>query len=172
MSGIKKLSDEICAGADSETEKAYLIAKWEAENIYYDHDAAKNNVDENVISLVNVLSLKRTTCAGYSNLFTALCEAQGIMSVNLRGGVLNSDEYTIETIPTNHEWNAAYCDGVWRFYDVTWASYNTYIDGEYSHNEDIDENCIGMDFYKMSELRRVDKADYRNFYAALFEYKF
>lgn len=172
MSKIKNLSDEICSGAVSEIEKADLIAKWEAENIFYDHDAANENVDEDVISLVNTLSLKRTTCAGYSNLFSALCEAQGILSVNLRGGCLNSDEYTLETIPTNHEWNAAYCDGEWRFYDVTWASYNSYSNNEYLHSKVINDSCIGMDFYEMSELRRIDKADYRNFYAALFEYKY
>lgn len=172
MSKIKSLSDEICIGAASDTEKADLIAKWEAETIFYDHDAANENVDEDVISLVNVLSLNRTTCAGYSNFFSALCEAQGIVSINLRGGVLNSDEYTIETIPTNHEWNAVYCDGNWRFYDVTWASYNSYSNNEYLHSKNIDENCIGMDFYEMSKLRRIDKADYRNFYAALFEYEY
>lgn len=172
MSKIKKLSDEICSGAASETEKAYLLAKWEAENIFYDHDAANENVDGNVISIVNTLSLKRTTCAGYSNLFSALCEAQGIVSINLRGGSLNSNEYTIETVPTNHEWNAAYCDGVWRFYDVTWASYNSYENNEYIHSDVINDSYIGMDFYEMSELRRIDKADYRNFYAALFEYKY
>ena len=172
MSKIKSLSDEICSGAVSEKEKADLIARWEAENIFYDHDAANENVDENVISLASVLALKRTTCAGYSNLFSALCEAQGIVSLNLRGGALNSDKYTIETVPTNHEWNAVYCDGKWCFYDITWASYNSYSNNEYLHSKNIDESCIGMDFYEMSKLRRIDKADYRNFYAALFEYKY
>lgn len=172
MLKIKKLSDEICAGAATEKEKARLIAEWEAENIYYDHDAASSNVDGNVICLENALALRRTTCAGFSNLFAALCGAQGIVSVNFRGGTVISDEFTLENAPINHEWNAAYCDGEWLFYDTTWATANAYKNGEYIKANVIDNSCIAMGFYQMSEDRRIDKADYRDFYTALYEYQY
>lgn len=171
MLKIKKLSDEICAGASTEKEKARLIAEWEANNIFYDYDAASSNVDGNVISLESTLALHRTTCAGFSNLFTALCGAQGIVSVNFRGGTAGTG-YTLENAPINHEWNAAYCDGEWLFYDTTWASVNEYKGGEYIKANVIDDTCIAMDFYTMSEARRIDKTDYRDFYTALYEYDY
>lgn len=170
MSEIKSLSDEICEGASSDSDKAKLIAVWEAKNICYDYDAAETGVDGKVISLAETLSLRRTTCAGYSNLFAALCQAQGIICVNLGGGAVNSAEYTVETVPYNHEWNAAYCDGQWLFYDVTWAANGEYHDGDYTYIDTVDEIYIGMDFYEMTGERRIDKSDYRNFYSALFEY--
>ncbi len=169
MSRIKDLSDEICADSVSESEKACSIAMWVSENIYYDRDAAIESVNLDVISLENVLALKRTTCAGYSNLFSALCQAQGICCINMRGGVLDTEGYTLKTIPKNHEWNAAYCDGEWLFFDTTWSSLNVYTDEEYVKIDMVAEEYINMDFSEMSVKHRIDTAEYRNFYQALFE---
>lgn len=166
LSYIKELSDEICEGCLSDYDKAYAIALWVSDNIYYNKDKARQGIDPDTISLETALALRRTTCAGYSNLFSALCEAQGLYCINLRG---NSTRELCEmqdwkTLPRNHEWNGVYCSGKWYFTDTTWASQNQYFNGQENHEDVIDEQYIMMDFYKMSEDRRIDSAEHRGFF--------
>lgn len=165
---IKKLSDEICAECTAERDKAYAIAMWVSRNIYYNSDAAGAGIDFDTISLETTLALHRTTCAGYSNLFSALCEAQGLYCVNLRGsgscGLAGMQDW--DTQPVNHEWNAVYCGDTWYFVDTTWASANEYLNGEEIYSDNIDEQYLMMDFYKMSYDHRIDIADHREFFDA------
>ncbi|MGN1135916.1 MAG: transglutaminase domain-containing protein [Oscillospiraceae bacterium] len=163
---IKDLSDEICESCLSDYDKAYAIALWVADNIYYNDDKALQGIDADTISLETSLSSHRTTCAGYSNLFSALCEAQGLYCINLRGngthGLCEMQDW--KTLPRNHEWNGVYCDGKWYFTDTTWASQNHYFNGQENYEAEIEEQYIMMDFYKMSEDRRIDSAEHRGFF--------
>ncbi|MGN0586700.1 MAG: transglutaminase domain-containing protein [Oscillospiraceae bacterium] len=165
---INKLSDEICAECVTDYDKAYAIALWVSDNIYYNEDAARAGINFDTISLETTLALHRTTCAGYSNLFSALCEAQGLYCVNLRGsgssGLAEMQDW--DTQPVNHEWNAVYCGDKWYFVDTTWASLNEYINGEENHYDNIDEQYLMMDFYEMSYDHRIDIADHREFFDA------
>lgn len=165
---IKKLSDEICIDCTTDYEKAYAIALWVSDNIYYNEDAAQAGIDLDTISLETTLAIHKTTCAGYSNLFSALCEAQGLYCINLRGSGSNGlcEMQDWDTQPINHEWNAVFCDNTWYFVDTTWASENEYFNGEENHSDFIDEQYLMMDFYKMSYDHRIDIADHREFYDA------
>lgn len=167
MANIKALSDEICLNAESDTEKANRIAIWVCENICYNFDAAATSVTTDVISLETVISLKKATCAGYSNLFAALCQAQGIYCINLRGSASKSED--ILKLPTNHEWNGVFCDGKWLFYDTTWASSNGYQDGKAYYGE-VDKTDLEMNFEEMSLNHKIDSIDFRYFSLAVSDY--
>lgn len=162
---LKSLSDEICREAETDYDKVKLIAYWVAENIYYNHVAANSEVNADVISLETVLKTRTATCAGYSNMFSALCNMQDIYCVNLRGGTYvkeNTAQYLM-TIAMNHEWNAALVDGEWIHVDVTWLSNNSYTEDGYEKVDSTEDNYFDMSFEEMSYEHRIDIIDYRDF---------
>lgn len=175
LSELQSLSDEICEGAETDREKVGRIEYWVADNIYYNHVAAENAVTAEVISLETVLDTKKTTCAGYSNMFSALCNMQGIYCVNLRGGTYSSYEDTPERLmeaPINHEWNAVLIDGEWIFIDTAWLSNNSYTEEYgYVYSGTMDEVYIDMTLEYMSYEHRIDLADYRDFKSSVNVFK-
>ncbi len=169
LNRLRELSDEICEGAKTDLEKVQKIEYWVADNIYYNFDAAETSVTAEVISLENVLGNKITTCAGYANMFSALCNMQGIYCVNLRGGTYIKEDTpdNLLAIPMNHEWNAVLLDGEWLFIDTAWLSNNEYRNGEYIRSETMDTEYTDMDFEHMSYEHRIDLADYRDFASSI-----
>lgn len=165
LNKLKLLSDEICSTAATDYDKVEAIAYYVAENIYYNQVAADDSVTAETISLENVLGTKTATCAGYSNLFSALCNMQDIYCVNLRGGTFS--EYIMSdhlmNAPINHEWNAVLIDNEWIFVDTTWLSNNKYTENGYEKASDFDEPYLVMSLEKMSYEHRIDIVDYRNF---------
>ncbi|MBQ8931448.1 MAG: transglutaminase domain-containing protein [Ruminiclostridium sp.] len=130
---IKYLSDYIAKDIKGDYNKTIAIANWVSENIYYDRDARDSSVTQDTICIKNVLQRKRTVCAGYSNLFCALLEAQGIKAVNIKGTV-TSDDIAYEELAdgqVNHEWSAVWLDDRWVVIDTVWNSGNKYEKGEY-----------------------------------------
>lgn len=171
LAELQRLSDEICADAETDREKVAAIEYWVADNIYYNHSAAETAVTAEVISLETVLETKTTTCAGYANIFSALCNMQGIYCINLRGGTFvrqDTPDY-LQSVPMNHEWNAVVIDGKWIFADTAWLSNNEYRDGQYYYAGDFDEEYFSynMDFKNMCYEHRIDLADYRNFKSSI-----
>lgn len=164
---IKSISDEICKNAKTDSEKVARIGVWVSENIYYNSDEAETGITPDTISLETALAFNTGTCAGYSNIFSALCQAQGIYCVNIRGGADDIGVEPLENFPTNHEWNGVFCDGKWVFYDTTWASLNEYRDKEYYEYEEILHQFLNMDFDTMSSQRRIDKIDFRDFFGSV-----
>lgn len=162
---IRILSNAICDGTEDDYEKVRKIAYWVAENVYYNDVAAHTSVTAETISLETVLETKAATCAGYSNLFSALCNMQDIYCINMRGGshvAMDTDEY-LWSVPINHEWNAVIIDGEWIFVDVTWLSNNKYDEYGYHKAEDFDDVYFDMSLEVMSYEHRIDLVDYRNF---------
>ncbi len=167
---LQLLSDEICNDAESDYEKVSRIAYWVAENIYYNHISATTAVTSETISLERVLETKTATCAGYSNLFSALCNMQGIYCVNLRGGTYSKNVETADYLinaPLNHEWNAVLIDNEWIFVDTTWMSNNAYIESGYEKSDDFDNQYFDMTLEEMSYEHRIDIIDYRNFKSSI-----
>lgn len=162
---LRVLSNAICDGTESDFEKVRKIAYWVAENVYYNDVAANTSVNANVISLETVLETRTATCAGYSNLFSALCNMQDIYCINMRGGtcsVSSTDEFLF-SVPMNHEWNAVKFDGEWVFVDVTWLSNNKYDEDGYHKADDFDDMYFDISLERMSYEHRIDLVDYRDF---------
>lgn len=174
LNQIQELSNSICENLTSTYEKIKSIHDYVCETLSYDHVASENTADFNTICLKNVLVNHRSICAGYSNLFSALCNAQGIYCVNIRGSAVNNNEVTYENLAdddtvTNHEWTAVWYDeeSRWIYVDCTWDSQNHYY-GE----DDISINPLKYQYFDISveELSKNHKAkivDYRNFLDAI-----
>ncbi len=121
---IAYLADYIAGDIKDEYKKLEAIAKWVSDNIYYDRDARENSVTQSEICIKNVLKSRKTVCVGYSALFSALCEAQGLYVVNVKGTV-TSDTVNYSDLadgPVNHEWCAALIDNRWIWVDCVWNS--------------------------------------------------
>ena len=121
---IAYLADYIAGDIKDEYKKLEAIAKWVSDNIYYDCDARENSVTQSEICIKNVLKSRKTVCVGYSALFSALCEAQGLYVVNVKGTVTSDtvDYSELADGPVNHEWCAALIDDRWIWVDCVWNS--------------------------------------------------
>ena len=162
---LRVLSNAICDGENDDYEKVRKIAYWVAENVYYNEVAASTSVNEETISLETVLETKTATCAGYSNLFSALCNMQDIYCINMRGGTsaaVTTDIFLLSA-PVNHEWNAVKLDGEWVFVDTAWLSNNKYTENGYQKSGGFDDIYFGMGIELMSYEHRIDLVDYRDF---------
>lgn len=121
---VAYLANYIAGDIKDEYKKLEAISKWVSDNIYYDRDARENSVTQSEICIKNVLKERKTVCVGYSALFSALCEAQGIYVVNVKG-TSTSDTVKYDDLadgPVNHEWCAALIDDKWIWVDCVWDS--------------------------------------------------
>lgn len=170
MDKIQTIAEQVCSGIDDDYRKAYLLNRWIADNIYYDHDAANTGVTIETVALSNVLENHRTTCAGFANLFCALLEIEGIRSVNLKGAAA-SGEVTYETLTTageNHEFTAFWYEkeNRWAYVDSCWSGVGNYENGRYSDSVSYDKyfDITGEAF---ALNHRADKAEERRYTKAL-----
>ena len=146
---VAYLADYIAGDIDDEYLKLRAISQWVSQNIYYDRDAKNTSVTRSTICIKNVLKERKTVCAGYAALFGALCEAQGIYTVNVRGTVL-SDRVSYEELSdgeVNHEWCAAYIKDRWVWVDCVWDSGKKYENGKY-----FDESATSRMYFDISDL--------------------
>lgn len=131
---IAYLADYIAGDIKDEYKKLEAIAKWVSDNIYYDCDARENSVTQSEICIKNVLKSRKTVCVGYSALFSALCEAQGLYVVNVKGTVTSDtvDYSDLADGPVNHEWCAALIDDRWIWVDCVWNSNLKFENNEFT----------------------------------------
>jgi hypothetical protein len=99
----------------SETARARAAYFWVARNIRYDLAYLSETEPQ------TVLRNRRAVCAGYAQLFTALCRAMELTCETITGEVPRALARRFQGI-TGHAWNAVKVHGVWKLLDVTWAS--------------------------------------------------
>ena len=105
----EELADEICAGCDTDEEKAYAFYCWIIDDFEYDYDYHA------FIQYFNVRQALRTrkgVCYDFSNLFAALCRSQNIPCY-----VVDGTPYDRST--ASHTWNRVCYDNSWWDVDVT-----------------------------------------------------
>lgn len=103
------LADEICAGCNTDEEKAQAIYQWIIQNFEYDYDYS------DCIQYFDIRKTLRThkgVCYDFSNLFAALCRSQNIPCY-----VVDGAPYDRST--DNHTWNRVCYGGSWWDVDVT-----------------------------------------------------
>lgn len=165
MKEVKRQADNICKGISNKYDKVYALAMWTGKNMAYDFDAAEDEgSDLSVTSLEAIIENGyKTTCAGFSNMFSALCYTQGIYCLNMKGGT-SSEGWTraqLAEAPANHEWNAVVIDGEWYYTDCTWITDYSYQDGEYYGGSDVKPFYAVFGFGEMSIEHRIDRCEYR-----------
>ncbi|MGN0641540.1 MAG: transglutaminase domain-containing protein [Huintestinicola sp.] len=164
MAQINALAEEICAGLTSDIEKVKAIAMWTGTNIAYDFDAAADCVDLTVTSLDAIISNGyKTTCAGFSNFFSALCHCSGIYSLNFVGGTSSEgwSRSQLEDAPANHCWNAVLIDDIWYYSDPTWISDLGVENGVTTGGEQLLDFYALFGFEEMSIEHRIDRSEHR-----------
>lgn len=165
---IKKISDSICEGIDSDYDKLRAIMYWTAENIYYDHPAYNKGIPQECLSLEYMLNNKSSVCGGYSNMTSALCAAQGIRCYNITGRGITDEQNFLQNLEgLFHEWNIAEIDGRRIIVDSGWSSVNTFrTDGTFGSNP-INYGYFDMSPELFSLTHKAQTAEYRDYFALL-----
>ncbi len=167
---LRLIAEEHTKGLTSDYDKARALARYVAENYYYDHDAADSDkITEETVALASVLKSCRTICSGFANLYCALLEAVGIDAVNIKGSV-TSDEVKYDDLKTsvqNHEWSAFYYEAEkrWVWVDCCWNGSGDYRGGEYIEKIPH-ERYFDIEGLTLSFNHRADKAERRKYFAA------
>lgn len=133
---IQQLADALSEGLTTEKEKVRAIFVWIADNIRYDIKSFENRKKLEPAEYAalqapaQVLKNKKAVCAGYSNLFAALCSASGIEAMVVTGISKNHKDRISRS---GHAWNLVRADGQWGLIDATWGAGEVDPDeGEYT----------------------------------------
>jgi transglutaminase-like putative cysteine protease len=171
LNRVRELSNSLCEGLTNDYDKVKKLHDYVAENVYYDFEASEDFANLETISLKHVLEYKRTICAGYANLFSALCDAQGIYCVNVRGSVWTNDNTNIalDNAPTNHEWTAVWLDSEsrWVYVDCTWDSRNRYYSEDDVETGSFVNTYFDVSVENISKNHKAKIVDYRDFFDAV-----
>jgi hypothetical protein len=122
---IHTLAKSLSQGCTTEKETVRAFFIWIADNIQYDIKGAQNKDGAGLEDRVarqapqRVLQSKKAVCAGYSNLFVALCEAADIQAFKVDG--FTKDEAG-KISPEGHSWCIVRADGAWGLIDPTWGA--------------------------------------------------
>lgn len=116
---VVALSNEICAGIDSDYDRAHAIFRWVAENVTYDYENFYGRKSTLSNTAEEVLDSRLAVCAGYTRLTQALLQAQGIPALYVSG--VASNGVTDSRGNAGHAWNLAFVDGRWVTIDATWG---------------------------------------------------
>lgn len=167
LSRVKELSDEICAGITSDYDKLRAISQWVSRNMYYDKDASEKGVTDDMLTLEHVLEYHRSVCFGWSNLFSALCQAQGIWCANASGSVVTGSRCFMQTSTADersHSWNMAVIDGRQIWVDTVWNSSNSYHKRRYVEGPQ-DMQYFDISTAALSQDHRVTRFEHRDYFA-------
>ncbi len=109
------LASYLVSPAKNDRDKARAIFRWIADRIAYDVEGLlEKRLGDN--GAPAVLRRRRCVCAGYANLFQALCQQAGLEAVVVLGqgrSPLSSG---------SHAWNAVKLEGRWFLLDSTWGA--------------------------------------------------
>jgi transglutaminase/protease-like cytokinesis protein 3 len=127
---LKYLVRYLKKGTKDDREVVETITYWIAQNIEYSMAMKKNpNLSAKAVSAESVLKYKKTICAGYSNLFQAMCDLANIKCFNINGIAQHINDK--KTGQTDHAWNAVFLNDKWHLVDPTWASGSVRSDEKY-----------------------------------------
>ena len=166
LAQVKELSDRICAGLSDDYSRARALAQWVSENMYYDRDASRNGVSEESITLRAALENHRSVCFGWSNLYAALCESQGIQCFVVSGSVVTGSRCFPQTVTSDersHSWNMVRLPDRDVWVDTVWDSSNSYEHGDYiTGGTDMQYFDIANDV--LANDHRVTRFEHRDYF--------
>ncbi len=122
----KKIALQITQGLANDSLKVIAIYDWVVKNIDYDSLRAELLINQNIINSTpkidycsTTLSTRKAVCAGYSYLFSALCEHSGIKSFFIVGYAKLLNEVNEKVF---HAWVVYKVNNKWYLGDPTWDS--------------------------------------------------
>jgi len=106
----------------SDIEAAYMVYKWEYENLQY--DCYHYNHNRNLIDFTEDGTYKSGVgvCNGFAYLYVSLCNAMGVEAYRVVG-YSKAGDFQPGVTPTSsdHAWNAIVIDGNYYLLDATWG---------------------------------------------------
>lgn len=126
---IETLTKYLKKNAKTKKEIVTRVYFWIAENIEYDWDAFINKKEIDV-SAIATLENRKSICAGYANLFKAICDNAKIKCVVIDGYAKGYGYNGEKLAETNHAWNAVKLYDKWEFIDSTWGNGVIIIDDQ------------------------------------------
>ena len=96
---------------------------WVAKNITYTEENNEGKFQHTATNIDSVLKYKSTICAGYVNVFCALCNKAGIACKEVDGFGRTGTQFLQDAhFNINHSWAAVWLNGKWNLADPTWGS--------------------------------------------------
>lgn len=119
---VQALSDQLCAGLETDEEKLLVLYQWVTENIYYGEIEStwqSYSVADAIGTAQKTMTSGVGVCRHYTLLFQALCWAQKIPCIFVDGEAEGG-----------HAWNLVKVGDEWLWADATFDSGNRYVSGE------------------------------------------
>lgn len=122
IADIKTLAREIKNQFHTEKELTRAAFIWITDNIAYDCDGYRHN--NGLYRLEDVIIARKAVCSGYASLMKLFCDEFGIECVIINGFAtgIGLTEASLDSLKTNHAWNAVKINGEWKLVDATWGS--------------------------------------------------
>ncbi len=126
---IETLANYLKKNSKNKKEIVSRIYYWIAENIEYDWDAYinKRQID---ISAITTLKNRKSVCAGYAELFKAICDKAEIKCEVILGYAKGYNYNGEKLSEINHAWNAVKIYDKWELVDSTWGTGGLIHDGK------------------------------------------
>lgn len=131
---IAGLAAYLVRPAKSEVHKARAIYRWITDRITYDLPAYEAFLAEmksqdsswlpkmgSYSVAVDVLKARKAVCAGFAQLFKALCQEAKVEAVIIGGHARTRGQEPGQPFDPNHAWNAVKLQGRWYLVDTTWG---------------------------------------------------
>lgn len=124
-SNVDKLAFDLTNIYSTDLEKYRAIFTWIASNIEYDCEALKKK-SARVTDPEKIIKNKKAVCAGYSSLYSKLCELAKLECFTIYGWSKDRQDIGKQlSDKPNHAWNAIKIEGQWYLCDVTWGAGST-----------------------------------------------
>ncbi|MBL0913246.1 MAG: hypothetical protein IBJ09_12830 [Bacteroidia bacterium] len=122
LKNYPRLAQQLTAHLEGDSSKVRAIYVWVADNLSYDLNTVKKDLEYTVRS-------GRGVCWQYSDIFCKLCEQAGIPCKTVKGYAKTTLlDLGKKRTKSRHAWNRVQLNGRWEAVDVTWAS--GYLDPE------------------------------------------
>ena len=128
---LPKLVSCLTAGMKETRPKVKVLHDWICDNIAYDTDIFNDYTLVPRQSYIEVLKKRAAICAGYANLFAAMCYYAKIECITISGWSKGFGYRGYLKDESDHAWNAVKINGKWSLIDVTWdagfVDYSNYV---------------------------------------------
>ncbi|CFX43301.1 Transglutaminase-like [Syntrophomonas zehnderi OL-4] len=124
---IDKMARQIVGREKNDTRKAYLIYRWIAQNLTYDHDkAARIATDTTGMESGSIVAFETRSgiCFDYASLYVSMCRAVGLKVRMVTGLAYSGSNWG------DHAWNQVYSseEDRWINVDATFGQTGNYFD--------------------------------------------
>ena len=158
---VNRLSEYLTAPWTDERKKALAIYRWMTLNIAYDVEGFFGKKSKKSCDADSVLQSRSCVCAGFANLFEALCKAANLEAKTVEGyakGYGYDPKQTFLNGKSNHAWNLLKVNRKWYICEVTWGAGSIGDDMLFTREPNI--NYFLMDpEYAITDHFPLDTAD-------------